>query len=91
MVINEKRVLRLNILVTNFHHKSRKYKSYRSYVGRVAKHLIRKRFETTLTHQKITTDTTGFKYYEELKQWIHYYNTKRVKKKLGGISPIEYR
>lgn len=39
-VINEKRVLRvmrkLNLLVTNFHHKLRKYNSYRGYVGRVA-------------------------------------------------------
>ncbi len=36
-----------------------------------------------------------FTSYEELKQaleqWIHYYNTKRVKKKLGWLSPIEYR
>ncbi|MFQ6324176.1 IS3 family transposase [Lactococcus garvieae] len=69
MVINEKRVLRvmrkLNLLVTNFYHKSRKYNSYRGYVGRVAKHLIRRRFETTLAHQKITIDTTEFKYYEK--------------------------
>lgn len=69
MAINEKRVLRvmrkLHILVTNYHHKSRKYNSYRGYVGRVAKHLIRRRFETSLVHQKITTDTTEFKYYEK--------------------------
>lgn len=69
MVINEKRVLRvmrkLNLLVTNFHHKSRKYNSYRCYVGRVAKHLIRRRFETTLAHQKIITGTTECKYYEK--------------------------
>ena len=36
-----------------------------------------------------------FNSYDELKQtikqWIHYYNTKRVKKKLGWLSPIEYR
>lgn len=35
-----------------------------------------------------------FTSYEELKQtikqWIDYYNTKRVKKKLGWLSPIEY-
>lgn len=42
----EKRVLRvmrkLNLLVTNFHHKSRKYNPYRGYVGRVARHLYNK-------------------------------------------------
>ncbi|MFK4964706.1 transposase [Lactococcus garvieae] len=36
-----------------------------------------------------------FTSYEELKQtikqWIDYYNIKRVKKKLGWLSPIEYR
>jgi transposase InsO family protein len=78
MVINEKRVLRvmrkLNILVTNFYHKSRKYNSYRGYVRRVVKHLIRRRFETTLAHQKITTDTTEFKYYEEGAQKKLYLN-----------------
>jgi Integrase core domain. len=56
---------KLHFLVTNYHHKSRKYNSYRGYVGRVTKHLIRRRFETSLIHQKITTDTTEFKYYEK--------------------------
>lgn len=68
-MVNKKRVLRvmrkLNLLVTNFHHKLRKYNSYRGYVGRRARHLIRRRFETNLVHQKITTDTTEFKYYEK--------------------------
>lgn len=27
--------------------------------------LMRRRYETILSHQKITTDTTGFKYYEK--------------------------
>lgn len=56
---------KLHLLVINYHHKSRKYNSYRGYVGRVAKNLIRRRFETSLVHQKITTDTTEFKYYEK--------------------------
>lgn len=51
VVINEKRVLRimrkLYFLVINYYHKTRKYNSYRGYVGRVAKHLIRRRFETS--------------------------------------------
>ena len=28
---------------------------------------------------------------EELIQYIHWYNSKRIKVKLGGLSPIEYR
>ncbi|MCT4423747.1 IS3 family transposase, partial [Lactococcus cremoris] len=24
-------------------------------------------------------------------KWIHYYNTKRIKKKLNWMSPIQYR
>lgn len=56
---------KLNLLVTNFHHKSRKYNSYHGYVGRITKHLIRRRFDTVIAHQKITMDTTEFKYYEK--------------------------
>lgn len=36
-----------------------------------------------------------FNSFEELEQtirtWIHYYNTKRIKKKLNWLSPIQYR
>ncbi len=68
MIVNKKRVLKilrkLQLLVTSFHHKSRKYISYRGCVGKVAKNLMRRRFETAIFHQKITTDTTEFKYYE---------------------------
>ena len=28
---------------------------------------------------------------EELEKYIHYYNTKRIKAKLKGMSPIQYR
>jgi putative transposase len=28
---------------------------------------------------------------EELEKYIHYYNTKRLKAKLKGMSPIQYR
>jgi transposase InsO family protein len=63
MIINEKHVLRilrkLQLHVTSFHHNSRKYSSYRGCVGKVAKNLMRPIF-----HQKTTTDTTEFKYYE---------------------------
>ena len=53
----------LGILVTAFSHKSRKYKSYKGTVGKVASNRLKRRFNTSVPHQKITTDTTEFKYY----------------------------
>ena len=68
LLINKKRVQRivqkLGIQVTSFTRKSRKYSSYRGKVGKVAPNRINRRFETNIPHQKITTDTTEFKYYE---------------------------
>ena len=68
LVINKKRVQRivqkLGIQVTSFTRKSRKYSSYRGKVGTVAPNRIRRRFETPIPHQKITTDTSEFKYYD---------------------------
>lgn len=69
VIINEKRVLRvmrkLQLLVTNYHHKSRKYNSYKETVGKIAQNLVKRRFETSVLHQKMVTDTTEFKHYEE--------------------------
>ena len=68
LLINRKRVQRLiqklGLQVTSFIHKSRKYNSYKGTVGRVAPNRLRRRFDTCIPHQKITTDTTEFKYYE---------------------------
>ena len=44
--------------------KSRKYSSYRGKIGTVAPNRIHRRFDTHIPHQKITTDTSEFKYYE---------------------------
>ena len=67
-VINKKKVQRimqkLGLQVTSFTRKSRKYSSYKGKVGTVAPNRIRRRFNTHVPHQKITTDTTKFKYYE---------------------------
>ena len=67
-IINKKKVQRimqkLNLQVTSFTRKSRKYHSYKGKVGTVAPNRIRRRFNTNIPHQKITTDTTEFKYYE---------------------------
>lgn len=66
--VNKKKVQRiiqkLGLQVTSFMRKSRKYNSYKGKVGRIAPNRINRRFNTSIPHQKITTDTTEFKYYE---------------------------
>ena len=42
-----------------------KYRSYKGVVGKIKKNRINRRFNTCIPYQKITTDTTEFKYYEE--------------------------
>lgn len=65
--INMKKVQRLmnklGLQVTSYTRKSRKYSSYKGTVGTVAKNRIHRRFYTSVCHQKITTDTTEFKYF----------------------------
>lgn len=66
--INKKKVQRIvqkySLQVTSFTRKSRKYNSYKGKVGKVAPNRVNRRFRTNIPHQKITTDTTEFKYYE---------------------------
>jgi len=68
LIVNKKRVQRiiqkLGIQVTSFTRKRRKYSSYKGKVGKAAPNRIRRRFETQIPHQKITTDTSEFKYYD---------------------------
>ncbi len=68
IVINKKKVQRIiqkrKLQVTSFTRKSRKYSSYKGKVGKVAPNRINRRFKTSIPHQKVTTDTTEFKYYE---------------------------
>ena len=68
IVVNKKKVQRimqkLGLQVTSFTRKSRKYSSYKEKVGTIAPNRIRRRFNTHIPRQKITTDTTEFKYYE---------------------------
>jgi len=71
LIVNKKRVQRivqkLGIQVTSFTRKSRKYSSYKGKVGKVGKvasNRIHRRFDTHIPHQKITTDTSEFKYYD---------------------------
>ena len=68
IIVNKKKVQRiiqkLGIQVTSYTRKSRKYSSYKGKVGKVAPNRIHRRFHTHIPHQKVTTDTTEFKYYE---------------------------
>ena len=50
--------------VKSFTRKSRKYSSYKGVVGRISRNIVNRRFNTSIVHKKITTDTTEFKYYE---------------------------
>lgn len=67
-VVNKKKVQRImqkfGLQVTSFTRKSRKYSSYKGNVGKIVSNRINRRFNTSVSHQKITTDTTEFKYYE---------------------------
>lgn len=60
--VNKKKVQRimqkLGLQVTSFTRKSRKYSSYKGKVGTVAPNRIRRRFDTHIPHQKVTTDVT---------------------------------
>ncbi|SQC50696.1 Integrase core domain [Listeria newyorkensis] len=66
IVVNHKKVLKitrkLGILCTKYTRKSRKkYRAYKGKVGTIAKNKIRRRFQTPLYYQKLTTDITEFK------------------------------
>lgn len=66
-IVNHKKILRitnkLNITCTKFKRKSRKFSTYKGNIGKVAKNRINRRFYTSIPYQKVTTDTTEFKYY----------------------------
>jgi putative transposase len=51
--------------VTSFTRKSRKFSTYKGVMGKIAPNRIHRRFKTGVPHQKITTDTTEFKYYKQ--------------------------
>lgn len=66
-VVNHKKILRitnkLGIICTKFTRKSRKFSTYKGTIGKVSKNLVNRRFYTNIPYQKITTDTSEFKYY----------------------------
>lgn len=64
--VNHKKIQRimkkLNIQCSKFHKPYRKYRSYRGTLGRICDNKINRRFNTSVPHQKLTTDTSEFKY-----------------------------
>lgn len=71
---NKKKVQRLmkklELQVTCYTRKSRKYNSYRGQVGSICDNRVNRRFKTSVAYQKVTTDTTEFKYYESDKKGV---------------------
>ena len=68
-IVNKKKVQRLiqdmGLQVRAHGRKYKKYNSYKGVVGKIKKNRINRRFHTSVPYQKMTTDTTEFKYYEE--------------------------
>lgn len=66
-IVNHKKILRitnkLGITCKSYTRKSRKMSTYKGTIGKIAKNLIQRRFHTNIPYQKLTTDTTEFKYY----------------------------
>lgn len=66
--VNKKKVQRIiqkyGMQITSFTKKSRRFSTYKGIVGRISPNRVNRRFYTCIPHQKITTDTTEFKYYE---------------------------
>lgn len=83
----------------------RKYSSYKDTVGKIADNLIERNFRVDKPNQKWYTDVTEFNLRGEkiylspildelilaIDDYINYYNYDRIKVKLKGLSPINYR
>lgn len=72
--VNHKAVQRimkkLGLKGDKFRRKSRKYSSYNGVVGKIAKNRINRRFHTSMSHQKLTTDITEFKCSDSVKLYF---------------------
>src|SRR5699024_8498271 len=63
-ILHMMRILNLNIIkFTPKSYKFSKFSTYKGTIGKIAKNLINRKFNTKVPLQKITTDTTEFKYY----------------------------
>jgi len=58
-------IAEMGLQIKTYSKRSGRYNSYKGKVGHVAPNRINRRFMTSIPHQKITTDTTEFAYYEK--------------------------
>ncbi|REI24095.1 IS3 family transposase, partial [Staphylococcus felis] len=74
MTVNHKKVRRImkehHLTCTKFKHKTRKYNSYRGTIGKVAKNILKRRFNTDRPYQKVVTDITEFKLRDGTKAYL---------------------
>ena len=100
--INHKTVQRLMRKIGIFCRvRMKKYNSFRGEVGRIAPNLLERDFKANKPNQKWVTDVTELLYLQQfdsvehfiskLHAYIEWYSTKRIKLKLDGMSPLEYR
>jgi putative transposase len=75
LIVNHKKVQRimnkLGLKCEKFSRKSRKYSSYKGTIGTIAKNRINRRFHTSVSHQKLTTDITEFKCSDGVKLYLN--------------------
>ncbi|BDP47035.1 hypothetical protein EfmJHP9_19050 [Enterococcus faecium] len=76
----------------------KRYKSYKGTVGKIAKNVLKRNFSVDTPNKKWVTDVTEFKikgrkiYLSPILDLFNgWYNNKRIKLKLNGLSPVEYR
>lgn len=77
----------MHMQVSSYGRKYRKYNSYKGTIGKISKNRVNRRFNTNIPRQKITTDTTEFKYYQKDKNGV-FVNLKVVHKSVEKGSTI---
>ena len=96
--INHKKVQRLmkKLNLQSIIRKKRKYSSYKGQIGKIVDNYIKRNFEATAPNPEMFYEQEEkYKTLEELKEaienYIYYYNNKRIKEKLKGLTPASYR
>lgn len=74
ITVNHKKVRRImkehQLTCKKFNHKTRKYNSYRGTIGKVARNILKRRFNTDRPYQKVVTDITEFKLLDGTKAYL---------------------
>lgn len=75
LIVNHKKIQRimkkLGLKCDKFSRKTRKYSSYKGTIGTIAKNRIKRRFYTSVCHQKLTTDIPEFKCSDGVKLYFN--------------------